>query len=376
MGFQPINIGVPTLQESLREAGYLNGIMAKVSHLAPQAKFCWDTVVQADELGSGRDPVLYYKSAREFFDKAKAAGKPFFLMANVQDPHRPFAGSATEGQGKARHLGVSRRYRPEEITVPGFLPQDLADIKVELAQYYTSVHRADESAGQVLKALKDSGLEDNTVVFFLSDNGISMPFAKANCYFTSTATPLIVRWPGKVKPGSVNRDDLVSGVDFAPTVLEITGASPIAGMDGRSLVPLLEGRKQDGRDKVFTFFTRTSAGNDYPMRCVRTKRYSYIFNAWSDGKTRYQAEGMSGLTFKAMEAAAEKDPAIAERVRFLRNRVPEEFYDLRSDPWELKNLINDPAYAETVRKMKADLLEMMISTQDPLLDQFRKMLAK
>ena len=217
---------------------------------------------------------------------------------------------------------------------------------------------------------------ENTIVIFMSDNGISMPYSKANCYRTSTRTQLIVRWPGKVKPGSVNRNDLVNGADFTPTVLDALGLKQIEGVDGRSDLPLLEGKKQDGREKGFTFFNETSAKNEYPMRCVRTKKYSYIFNAWSDGKTIYQAEGMSGLTFKAMQTAAETDPKIAERVKFLRYRAPEEFYDLKADPNELHNLIADPKFKDTIEKMSANLLKMMEKTKDPLVDRFKQLLGK
>ena len=85
--------------------------------------------------------------------------------------------------------------------MPGFLP-DLPNVRKEMAQYYSSAHRCDETVGEVLRALKESGLEDSTLVMFLSDNGISMPFGKSNCYLTSTRTPWLVRWPGKVKPGA------------------------------------------------------------------------------------------------------------------------------------------------------------------------------
>jgi N-sulfoglucosamine sulfohydrolase len=379
MGFEPIKTDVPTLQESLHAAGYFNGIFAKIPHLAPESKFCWDVKVGAEELGQGKDPALYYAKMKAFLDQAKASGKPWFLMANCQDPHRPFPGS--EGE-KAREAGgakrkspvdfpdASRYYKPEEITIPGFLP-DLPDIRTELAQYFTAVHRCDETVGNILKALKEAGLEDDTIVIFMSDNGISMPFSKANCYRTSTRTPLMVRWPGKIKPGSVNRDDLVSGADFTPTVLDALGLKQIEGMDGRSYLPLLKDKKQDGREKVFTFFNETSAKNEYPMRCVRTKKYSYIFNSWSDGKTMYQAEGMSGLTFKAMQTAAGTDPKIAERVKFLRYRASEEFYDLEADPNETRNLIADPKFKDTIEKMRAELLQMMERTKDPLLDKFK-----
>ena len=377
MGFEPINPDVPTLEESLHAAGYLNGIMAKVGHLTPRPKFCWDFVVEAQELNNGRDPELYYQRSKEFFQKAKTEGKPFFLMANCQDPHRPFPGSERAAQRKVEpgFDKVSRTYKPEEVEIPGFLP-DLPDIRKELAQYFTAVHRCDEEVGSILKALKESGLDKSTIVIFSSDNGISMPFSKANCYRTSTHTPLIVRWPGIVKPGLVNKTDMVScGVDFTPTVLDALGVKQIPDVDGRSFLPILKGGKQDGRDHVFTVFNETSAKNEYPMRCVRTKKYSYIINAWSDGKTMYQAEGMSGLTFAAMQAAAATDPKMAERVKFLRYRALEEFYDLEADPNELHNLAGDPKYKDTIEKMRLQLATMMVKTKDPLVSWFKQSVA-
>lgn len=375
MGFEPISPDVPTLTELLRSEGYFNGIMAKVGHLTPQSKFCWDVVVSAEELKQGRDPNLWYEHCKQFFEKSKATGKPFFLMANTQDPHRPFPGSEGEAaqQKNARRKdgfpGVSRTYKPEEADVPGFLP-DIPEVRTELAQYYTAVHRCDEAVGAMLRALKESGLESNTLVVFLSDNGISIPYAKTNCYEYSTRTPLIVRWPGKVRPGSVNKTDLVSGVDFMPTVLDALGVKQVKGMDGRSFLPILQGGRQAGRDKVFTFLTATSAKNEYPMRCVRTAKYSYIFNAWSDGKTVFKNEPQGGLAWKGMLSAAASDPKIAERVRFFQYRVPEELYDLESDPFELRNLISDPGYRDTVDAMRSEVLKMMKTTNDPLLELF------
>ncbi|MDO8683189.1 MAG: sulfatase [Armatimonadota bacterium] len=376
MGFEAIKDDVPTLTESLRAAGYMNGIMAKVPHLAPQEKFCWDTVIEAKKLADGRGPKLYYQHSKAFFEKAKAAGKPFFLMANSQDPHRPFPNSDQETAymeaGIPIPKKVDRHYKPEEAEVPGFLPDNLPDVKTELAQYYTAVHRCDQSVGEVLRALKETGMEDNTIVVFLSDNGMSFPYSKTNCYDFSTKTPMIVRWPGKVKPGSVNHDDFVSGIDFMPTVLEAAGLPKVKGMDGNSFVPLLKGKKQNGRDHVFTFFSLTSGRGSYPMRCLRNKKYSYIYNDWSDGQTIFRNEPQAGLTFKAMQAAAETDPAIAERVNFFLYRVTEEFYNVEADPYEKKNLINDPKYKAEIGKMRAEMLRMMVSTKDPILESFKK----
>ena len=88
--------------------------------------------------------------------------------------------------------------------------------------------------GAVLRALDEAGLTENTVVIFLSDNGISMPFAKSNCYLNSTHTPCIVRWPGRVKAGSTDEDNFISAVDFMPTVLEAAGIPVTVAGQGAS----------------------------------------------------------------------------------------------------------------------------------------------
>lgn len=371
LGFDPIKPDVPTIVECLKSAGYHTGILAKVEHMTPHAKFPWDYVVQGADLGNGRNPQLYYNHTKAFLEQAKSSRKPFFLMANSQDPHRPFPTSEQAGEKSHAH-NVSRIYKPEEVEVPGFLPQGIPDIKKEIAQYYTAVHRCDETVGQVLRALRETGFEDSTIVIFLSDNGISVPFAKTNCYEASTRTPLIIKWPGKVKPGSVDREHFVSGIDLMPTLIEALELPAVEGMDGRSFLDVLKGKKLPGRDKVFTFITSTSARKFYPMRSVRTATRSYIFNAWSDGKTEFRNEAMSGLTWNAMVEAGKSDPKIAARCNFYLYRVREEFYNLVDDPYELNNLISSQEYRKEIDQLRADLLEMMKETGDPLLDEFRR----
>jgi N-sulfoglucosamine sulfohydrolase len=254
--------------------------------------------------------------------------------------------------------------------MPSFLP-DLPNIRKEMAQYFSSVHRCDQSIGEILLALKESGQSDNTLVMFVSDNGIAMPFAKSNCYLTSTRTPWLVRWPGKVKPGIVEREHFISGIDYMPTILEATGITIPANTDGRSFLPVLTGEKQSGRDHVFTCYNEAYGNKVYPMRCMQDKRFGYIFNAWSDGKKSYSTEGMSGLSFKAMQEAAADSKPIAERVEMLVHRTPEEFYDFAADPSALHNLIAAPAFQEQIKKMRASMLEWMMQNDDPLLSQFR-----
>lgn len=386
VGFGPIRKDVPTLTEQTRQAGYFNGIMAKVPHLAPQPKFCWDMVVPASELGIGRDPKLYYQRATEFFAAAKQANKPFFLMANSQDPHRPFAKSEQEAQRKPRknpakqkrnpkpkprYPQASRVFQPEEITIPPFLP-DIPDVRREIAQYYTSVHRADEIVGSLLKALDEAGRTGDTLVMFLSDHGMPLPFAKTNCYLNSTKTPWIVRWPGITKSGAVDRQHVIAGIDLMPTVLEILKLPAVDSVDGRSFASILQGKQQDNRDAAVTVFYETSGKRKYPMRSLVTRDVGYIYNGWADGKMVFRNESQAGLTMKAMRTAAVKDSAIAKRVQLFLHRVPEELYDYKNDPHALNNLIDDPAWADKLQSLRAELGRRLQAVDDPAAAEFQR----
>ncbi len=365
MGFQPAKAGTPNAIGLLKQAGYLTGILGKVEHSTPTSETAWDYSFDQEDLGDGRDPAIYQQRCRDFFAQCKAEQKPFYFMVNSHDPHRPYH---TSGQTKKGSAEPSTTYLPEDVEVPGFLP-DLPGVRDEMSTYLNSVRRCDDTFGRTMEALEEAGYSDNTLVIFLSDNGIAMPFAKANCYLASTRTPLIVRWPGQVKPGTVESEHFVSGVDYLPTILEAMGQPLPADLDGRSIVPLLTGKAREGRQEVFTQIDYLISNSAVPMRCIQDARFGYIFNPWSDGDYTYRNNN-EGETMKAMMNAAKNDPAIAERVQMFRHRVLEEFYDLQQDPSCLKNLIDDPRFATQRETMTAKLRAWMVQTSDPALAAF------
>lgn len=368
-GFYPTKRDVPTIMETLRDAGYLTGILGKLEHSTPKADFKWDFVHDQGALGQGRDPKKYHDYSVAFFARCRKEGKPFYFMVNSHDPHRPYHDPANPPyRGAAAE--PSRIYSPGEITVPGFLP-DLKGVREEMAHYFNSVRRCDDTFGATMKALKDSGLEDSTLVMFITDNGIAMPFAKCNAYFAATRTPWLVRWPGVVKAGSVDGEHFISAIDFFPTVLDALGLKPVEGVDGQSFVALLKGGKQAGRGQVFTQIDHKAGGAYVPMRCVQNAQFGYIFNAWSDGKYRY-SNNNEGKAMKAMQEAARTDKEIAARVEVFRIRVPEEFYDLEADADSLHNLIDDPKYAAQVAKLRGEMEAWMVRTNDPALPAFKE----
>jgi len=366
MGFFPLKPEVRTLNQQLHDAGYLISMFGKGPHHQPAEKFCADV---ADDKIS-RHPSQLATATRKFLKMARDQGRPFFHNVNCYDPHRPFIG--INGLGDlAEGEPPSRWIKPEEITqVPGFL-EDLPEVRRELAGYYTNVRRLDDALGAVLKVLEEEGFAENTLVMvYAGDHGMSFPFAKSNDYENSSRGALMIRWPSVTKPGSVDCDHLVSTLDFAPTLLEAASLPPLAGIDGRSFLPAVKGETMTGWDRVYTFYNAAFGNRWLPMRCVRTKDRSYIWNAWSDGKHEYHTENMAGLTWNTMLAAAPTHPAIKARTDFYLHRVPEEFYDLTHDRCERTNLIGDAARQAEIESMRQDLLALMRRTGDPFTEAF------
>ncbi len=365
IGFNKLPKDIPTVFGTFKENGYLTGILGKVPHSTTDPNFQWDFAHDQGELNAGRSPQKYHDYAREFLARCKDENKPFYFMVNSHDPHRPFHDPKTAQKSWST---PSKLYSSDQVLVPSYLP-DLPEVREELSHYYNSVRRLDDTIGGILEALEKSGFADNTLVIFLTDNGSAFPFAKANTYLASTRTPLLVRWPGVTKPGSVDKDHFVANVDFFATFMEATGLPQPAGLDGRSLVPLLKGEKQEGRDFVFTQIDYTVGGPPKPMRCIQDKKFGYIFNAFSDGKFSYKNNN-EGLTFKAMQARGKTDPEVQARVDLFRQRVPQEFYHLQTDPGCTRNLIASPEHADLIGHYQARLRRWMVESNDHNLKAF------
>jgi len=257
------------------------------------------------------------------------------------------------------------------VPIPGFLFDD-PQVREELALYYSSVRRADDCVGEVLAALKASGEMDNTVVMFMSDHGMPLPFAKTQLYHHSTHTPWMVRWPGVTKTGSVDKHHMISAVDFLPTVLDIVGAPHPKRLDGRSYLPLLKGDTQEGRDHVIKEYNENAGRSRDPMRGVQTKRYLYLFNPWSNGKRVFATATTGTVTYRRMVDLASSSKSLSARLDLYKHRVPEELFDVTKDPDCLVNLINQPKHQAELKELRAKLDAWMLRSKDPMLEVFRK----
>ncbi len=371
----------PSLPEILSGNGYYSVSICKGRDYKA---FKWDKWINGlgGDAWYSRKPQAFYDETKKAVLEAKELGKPFFIGVNTSDPHRPFAGSEQEKEFVAE---VRKQYptapdfpemepvcSEQDVPLLPYLP-DLPDIRKETVQYLTCVKRADDTLGRVMNLIDEMGLTDDTIFIFLSDHDAAMPTAKQNCYAHSSVTPLMIRWPGKIKPATTDSTHLVSTIDIMPTILEALDIDIPQKQDGRSMLSILKGGRQDDRDFVFTTYNYISPGTQvFPMRAVHTKRWSYVYNPWSDGvKKRLQGNGeptenQSGLTFAAMQREALTNPEMKKRLDYILLRRREEMFDLASDPYSFNNLADDEKYAEQKNKMRTLLNKAMKQSEDPL----------
>ena len=340
---------VATAPALLNAAGYATGIIGKV-HVGPDAVYPW---TWRDE-SWGRDVGWMAARAGAFLDDAGA--RPFFLTLGFIDPHR----DATRA-GFGAPDGPDPVFRPDNVAIPAFL-DDLPDVRAELAAYHHAIARMDRGVGLVLDLLRARGLEDDTLVIFLSDNGAPFIHSKTTLYDAGIRLPLIIRHPGTAPAVS---GAMASFVDILPTLIDWAGAPPPADdhpRDGRSLLPVLgrEGRPQ-GWDAVFGSHTFHEVTNYWPTRFLRTDRYKYHRNVAWQLPFPISTDIYGSISFEAMRRAA--PDSIERRV----HRPAQELYDLEADPMETRDIAGDPGLAGVLADLRARLEAWQRRTDDPWL---------
>ncbi len=340
--------GMVTLPARLKAAGFATGIIGKL-HVDPPKAFPFDMAHSGQ--GVSRHVPNVTQWAAEFFTANQA--KPFFLMLNFFDPHRPFVPEL------AGH--PTKKFNAAEIAGSTLFNLMAKPDATEVAAYYQCIARFDEGLGLLLAAVERAGLASRTVILVMSDNGPPFPGAKSTCYEPGLRTPLVVAWPG-VAPRVVATP--VSLIDIAPTVLDAAGLPPVASLAGQSLRRYFTGTAAPPGDTlIFAEFTSHTRENFFPMRTVKDGRYQLIRNLGSlrsiDG-----AGGTSGGP-KAQENSPDIGPTAAWR------QPPyEELFDLTADQSGRTNVASDPAHAAALLRLRAALIAWQERTGDPLRDAF------
>jgi len=272
----------------------------------------------------------------DFLKRYDRSEGPFYLNAYTQEVHAPW--DRPEFQG---------RYSPAEVTPLPF-QGDIPFVRNSLAAFYGSVSFMDEQFGRILACLRETGLDQNTWVIFTTDHGVGFPRAKSTLYDPGLLTALIMRWPGRFKPGTTC-DHLLSNVDLLPTQLEALGFPASAAIQGRSFAPAILGGDYTPREAIFA---ERNYHDDYdPIRCVRTRQYKYIRNYGLRARPKLPEEETAEDTGLTLWNSG-------------RPRPREELYDLARDPREFNNLAEDPDSAEVLTQMRERLDAWMRDTND------------
>ncbi|KAA0111466.1 sulfatase [Mycolicibacterium sp. P1-5] len=309
--------GVRTLPHILHENGWYSALFGMQHETSFPARLGYD---EFDVSNSYCEYVV--ERAQEWLTESAplAQVNPFLLTAGFFETHRPYPRD---------------RYEPADtadVDVPDFLP-DTPEVRGDLADFYGSIAVADAAVGRLLDTLDDTGLAANTWVVFLTDHGPAFPRAKSTLYDAGTGIATIIRPPRRLHSTPLVYDDLFSGVDLMPTLLDLVGISPGADVEGLShAANLLVGQNNSVRDHVYT--EKTYHDSYDPIRAIRTKRYSYIEN--------YAKRPLLDLPLDIEESPSGQavEPFINAP------RPPRELYDLEADPAESNNLLAEGSSEE------------------------------
>jgi N-sulfoglucosamine sulfohydrolase len=342
--------GFPMKDYSLHCAQYLGTqgyttALAGVEHTAADSESVGYTRVL-----TGADPN--YPGRAEAPETADAAVRfledppdsPFFLSVGLTETHIPFPEPDPEQFPSEDH----RFCHP---------PMPLPDTEVtrrNMAGFVASARHMDEKYGRILNALKDNGLAESTLVFCFADHGLQFPRNMCNLTDHGIAVYCIAMGPGGFTGGKVI-DEMVSLIDLLPTAYDVAGIDIPKHVEGKSLVPLANGRSPAHRDVIFAESNFHAAYE--PMRCIRTERYKYI--------RRY--DGREEPVLPNMDDGPSKD-LLLDQGWAEHRRDKEMLYDLMFDPTEADNLIDDPDMSVIKESLSNRLTEWMCDTADPILD--------
>jgi N-sulfoglucosamine sulfohydrolase len=327
-----------------QELGYEVVSFGKVAHSQHAPDYGFDYFAE-DRFHSAEAIPAAVEFLRE---RDRDATRPLCFLVGTRWPHAPWPAN-TEG------------IDPDCLVLPtGSI--DTTATRTWRARYVAAVMKADHDLGLIYDAAR-TALPESTIFLFSSDHGSKWPFAKWTCYEAGIRVPLVVVWPGVVKPRT-HTDAIVSWVDLLPTLLEAVGGDPPADIDGKSFLPLLRGSTETHRDRVFASHTGDGNWNVYPIRSYRSGEWKYILNLHPEFAFTTHIDLGADSPWATWHAAAETSPAAAAIIERYHKRPREELYDLSRDPQEQRDLARDPAHTERLVQMRTELEQWMQEQQD------------
>ena len=353
--------GTKSVAHYLADLGYRVGIAGKV-HVQPKSSYPFQYIkgLTKDCNASNLD-VGNWDGIKNFMTKKPASDEPFCLFVCSSHAHAPW----DSGDNSRWDLATLK------------LPPHLADTKETrhfFRNYLAEVRLFDDQVGIAMDFLKSSGLEDNTILIVLDENGAGMPGGKWTCYEWGCHSAFVVRWPGKITPNQTTAA-VAMYCDILPTMIEAAGGEIPKIIDGRSLMPIFTDPSKAHRDYAYLTYDVVSKANSkegkFPIRAITNGKHKLIFNnnpelvhyaatinGFENGYVdkRFPDSRHPRLMYKSWIEAAKTNSDIDQFIYRHRKRPKFELYNLVEDQWEMNNLAGKPEYSELQKELTEKLM--------------------
>jgi N-sulfoglucosamine sulfohydrolase len=339
-----------------------------VTHLRRAGYFCTNNA-KTDFNFKGDDKAIWDQCSAQAHFRNRPQGKPFFAVFNIERTHESnLFPEKIETNRQQGHIPPRTRIEPGDVIVPPYLP-DCPEVRSDLAIYHDLMTSMDRRLGAILEELDKNGLADNTIVFYFSDHGGPTPRGKRYLEDTGVKVPLIVHIPERWqslspwKPGD-KVTELVSFVDFAPTLLSLVGSEIPMVMQGRAF--LGTGRVEPAADSLIYLYGDRFDERSSMRRGLTDGRFKYIRRFFpNEPAAPYAKYPMQMKSWIAWKKLAEDGKVSGYHLQiWSKSQKPEELYDLEQDPYEMNNLAASTENAETLRRFRERLLELAVEYQD------------
>jgi N-sulfoglucosamine sulfohydrolase len=335
--------------ELLRQAGYFTFTVRKLDY-------------QFSSYAPGSGPfTIWTRELRDLDLDALDPKRPFYGLINLPQTHE--SQIFNENFDKNRGARMTRVVSPDDVEVPGYYP-DTPVVREAIARQYDNVAAMDRHVADVLAQFDAAGLLDNTIIVWTTDHGDGLPRAKRELYDSGIHVPLLVVWPDQYRPAGAEAgsmtDRLVSFVDFGPSFLALAGIPIPESMEGRPVLAYA------GEQREFVFAAKDRLDEHlFRERAVRDKRFKYIRNLMPGrpGATHLAYRDRLDIMAELWQEF-EQGRLTPEQSAWFEPRPAEELYDTLEDPDEVRNLAQDPAYADALERMRAALNDWLENAPD------------
>jgi len=348
----PARSGTESVVHRLTELGYRVGLAGK-KHVYPDETFPFEHVPGVDGNSLSTEAIFDPGGIREFMNRDNS--QPFFLVIGSTLPHVPW----THGEPSSFDI--------DELELPPYFV-DTPQTRESYSRYLAEIEFFDKRVEHWLVLLEESGLVDNTLVLFTSEQGGQWPGAKWTLWNEGVHTGFIARWPKQIQSGN-RTNALIQYEDIVPTLVDLAGGQPeIYNFDGESFLPVLLGERSVHREYAYFMHNNIPEGPSYPSRGVTDGRYYYIKNLQPE-KLYIQKYIMGRPNrnpyWETWLFASDDNKSSESIVKRYMIREEEEFYDLENDQYQMVNLAEDPAYQAHVLLLNNALMNWMNEQGDP-----------